>query len=141
MDFSFFPSLNAGLNLTSALLLSLGCLFIRQRAITAHALCMILASVTSTLFLICYLTYHAHHGATRFQGHGLVRLLYLAILVSHTILAVVIVPLAATTLWRGLAGRFAKHVAIARVTFPLWLYVSVTGVVIYWMLYHLEFHG
>lgn len=138
MDFTMLPAVNAGLNLTSALLLALGYLFIRQRAITAHTMTMLAASGTSTLFLVSYIIYHLNHGSTRFQGTGLLRIVYFAILISHTTLAVVIVPLAAATLYRGLRGQFGKHTGIARVTLPLWFYVSVTGVVIYWMLYRLK---
>jgi putative membrane protein len=137
MDYSKLPAMNAALNATSGVLLVLGYIFIRQRLMKSHTICMLAACGTSTLFLISYLTYHFHHGSTRFQGEGPVRLLYFAILISHTILAVVIVPLAIVTLWRGLTGDFVKHVKVSRVTFPLWLYVSVTGVVIYFMLYHL----
>ena len=137
MDLSILPAVNAGLNSTSALLLTLGYIFIRQRAITAHTMCMLAACGTSTLFLISYLFYHYHHGSTPFAGQGPVRLVYFAILISHTTLAVVIVPLAIVTLARGLRGNFSKHVRLARVTLPLWLYVSVTGVVVYWMLYRL----
>lgn len=137
MDFSVLPSVNAALNAASALLLVLGYIFIRQRAITAHTMTMLGACGTSTLFLISYLTYHFHHGSTAFQGPGPVRVLYFVILISHTVLAVVIVPLVLVTLWRGLTGKFAKHVRIARVTLPLWLYVSVTGVIVYWMLYRM----
>ena len=137
MDISTLPSLNAALNTISAFLLTLGYIFIRQRAIKAHTMCMVSACVSSTLFLISYITYHAHHGVTHFTGEGISRFIYFAILTSHTILAVVIAPLAIVTLYRGLRGRFAKHVAIARVTLPIWLYVSVTGVLVYWMLYHL----
>ncbi len=136
MDISKLPALNAALNSMSALLLVLGLVFIKQRAIKAHTMCMISACGTSTLFLISYLTYHYHHGSTPFQGEGMVRLVYFTILISHTILAIVIVPLAIVTLYRGLTGNFFKHSAIARITLPIWLYVSVTGVVIYWMLYH-----
>ena len=100
-------------------------------------MCMVSACGTSTLFLISYITYHLHHGSTHFTGHGLIRWIYFAILISHTILAVVIVPLAIVTLYRGLTGNFMKHVAVSRITLPLWLYVSVTGVVVYWMLYRL----
>ena len=139
MNLASLPAVNAGLNLTSALLLILGYIFIRQRAITAHTMTMLGACGTSTLFLVSYLTYHFHHGSTRFTGEGWIRLVYFAILISHTVLAVTIVPLAIVTLVRGLRGRFDKHVAIARVTLPLWLYVSVTGVVVYWMLYQMEF--
>ncbi len=137
MDISRLPAINAGLNTTSALLLILGYLFIRQRALKAHSLCMVTACITSTLFLISYLTYHYYHGATKFEGVGFIRFIYFSILISHTVLAVVIVPLAVTTLFRGLSGQFQKHVQIARVTLPLWLYVSVTGVVVYWMLYRM----
>ncbi len=138
MDFSTLPAVNAGLNLASALLLTLGYLFIRQKAITAHTICMLAACSTSTLFLISYITYHAHHGATHFSGHGIARIFYFFILISHTVLAVLVAPLAATTLARALKGQFPKHVAAARVTLPIWLYVSVTGVVVYWMLYKLK---
>ena len=133
---SNLPAVNAGLNTTSALLLTLGWVFIRQRAITAHVICMGGAFLTSTLFLISYLYYHFHHGSTPFLGEGAVRILYFSILTSHTILAVVIVPMAILTLSRALRGQFPKHVALAKKTLPIWLYVSVTGVVIYWMLYH-----
>ncbi len=139
MDLSTLPAVNAGLNLTSALLLILGYFFIRQRAVTAHTMTMLGACGTSTLFLISYLTYHYHHGSTPFAGQGWIRVVYFTILISHTILAVTIVPLAIVTLIRGLRGRFDKHVRIARITLPLWLYVSLTGVVVYWMLYQMEF--
>jgi uncharacterized membrane protein YozB (DUF420 family) len=139
MDLSTLPAVNAGLNLTSALLLILGYFFIRQRAVTAHTMTMLGACGTSTLFLISYLTYHYYHGSTPFTGQGWIRVVYFTILISHTILAVVIVPLAIVTLVRGLRGRFDKHVRVARITLPLWLYVSVTGVVVYWMLYQMEF--
>lgn len=138
MDYSKLPALNAALNCASAFFLILGYVLIRQRAITGHTMSMLAACGTSTLFLISYLTYHFHHGSTPFQGQGPIRIVYFAILISHTILAVAIVPLAIKTLTRGLRGRFREHVSIARVTLPLWLYVSVTGVVIYWMLYQLK---
>ena len=134
---SFLPSLNAGLNATSAFLIILGFILIRQGAWTGHALCMCSALGTSTLFLVSYLTYHFFHGATPFPGHGWVRPVYFTILVSHTILAVTVVPLTILTLTRALRSQFDRHVKIARLTFPIWLYVSVTGVVIYWMLYRL----
>ena len=136
MDYSTLPAVNAALNATSALLLILGYVFIRQRALTAHTMAMMAACGTSTLFLISYLTYHYHHGSTHFQGHGFIRVVYFAILISHTILAIVIVPLAITTVIRGFRSQFPKHVKIARLTLPIWLYVSVTGVIVYWMLYH-----
>ena len=137
LPLSDFPALDAALNAASALLLSLGFIFIRRKQVGAHKVCMLSAFSTSTLFLACYLWYHAHHGVTRFAGRGAVRAFYLTLLGSHTILAVVIVPLALVTLYRALRGRFALHRRIARWTLPLWLYVSVTGVIVYWMLYRL----
>ena len=136
MDYSKLPALNAALNATSGVLLVLGLIFIKQRLMKSHTICMLTACFTSTLFLISYLTYHYHHGSTPFQGQGVIRLVYFSILISHTILAVVILPFVFKTLFHGLTGNFSKHVKVARVTFPLWLYVSVTGVVIYMMLYH-----
>jgi uncharacterized membrane protein YozB (DUF420 family) len=137
LSVSALPTLNAALNGTCALLLAVGYLFIRRRKVAAHRACMISAFVTSTLFLISYLTYHYHVGSRPFGGQGAIRTLYFTILISHTILAAAIVPLVLITLYRGLKGRFDRHVAIARWTLPLWLYVSVTGVIVYWMLYHL----
>ncbi len=140
--YAVFPAINATLNGTSAVLLLIGRWQIAQQRIRQHRSVMISAVITSTLFLACYITYHAllqiyANGAiTRFQGTGLSRPIYFSILLSHTILAVVTVPLVLVTLSRGLRERFDKHRAIARWTFPIWLYVSVTGVVIYFMLYH-----
>ena len=136
-----FPALDAALNATSAVLLALGYFFIRRKNVGAHRLCMLSAFSTSALFLVCYLWYHAHHGVTRFGGQGAVRAFYFALLGSHTVLAGVIVPLVLITLYRALRRRFQLHRRIARWTLPLWLYVSVTGVVVYWMLYHLHFDG
>lgn len=133
----YLPHLNAILNSTSAILLLAGFRFIRRGNIPAHRACQVSAVVTSTLFLISYLTYHYYHGATKFPGQGLVRPLYFAILITHTILAVVIVPLILITLYRAARGDFLRHRSIARWTLPLWLYVSVTGVLVYLMLYHL----
>jgi len=133
----FLPHLNALLNTTSALLLLAGFRFIRLGRIQAHRNCQVTAVVTSTLFLISYLTYHYYHGATRFAGQGLVRPVYFAILISHTILAVVIVPLIIVTLYRAVRRDFLRHRRIARWTLPLWLYVSVTGVIVYLMLYRI----
>ena len=139
--YTVFPAINATLNGASAVLLLTGRRLIAQRKIQQHRAVMISAVITSSLFLACYLTYHAllqiyAHGAiTRFQGTGLSRPIYFSILLSHTILAVVTVPLVLITLSRGLRERFDRHRAIARWTFPIWLYVSVTGVVIYFMLY------
>ena len=132
------PAFNAALNGISALLLASGYLCIRRQRVTAHKLCMGSAFLTSTLFLISYLTYHYHVGSVPFGGRGWIRAAYFTILISHTILAATIVPLALVTLSRALRGRFSKHVRVARWTLPLWLYVSVTGVVVYWMLYHLS---
>lgn len=131
------PAVNATLNATSALLLLNGYRLIRKKRITAHKRSMIAACCTSVLFLICYLTYHYFHGSTPFAGQGWVRPVYFTILISHTILAATIVPMALITLTRALKERFDAHGRIARWTLPLWLYVSVTGVVIYFMLYHL----
>ncbi len=134
---SAFPTLNAALNATSAVLLVTGYLFIRRRNVLAHKVCMVSAFVVSMLFLISYLYYHYHHGATPFSGAGWVRIVYFSILIPHTILAATIVPLALVTLYRAWREQFDRHKRIARWTLPIWLFVSVTGVVIYLMLYHL----
>ena len=136
-DLSIIPTIDAVLNTTSAVLLSFGYYFIRRKNIPAHKSCMLGATATSILFLACYLTYHYFHGTTRFSGTGTVRAIYLSILGTHTVLAAAIVPLVILTLSRALARRFDRHKRIARWTLPIWLYVSVTGVVVYWMLYHL----
>jgi uncharacterized membrane protein YozB (DUF420 family) len=136
-QYAIFPVINATLNGTSAVLLYVGHRFIKRGKMAAHRALMIAALVTSSLFLTSYLYYHAHVGSVRFQGQGWSRPVYFAILISHTILAAVIVPLVIITLTRALRERFDKHRAIARWTYPIWLYVSVTGVVIYFMLYHL----
>ena len=133
----YFPAIDAALNATSAVLVSVGYIFIRRGNIRAHRACMLSAVVTSVLFLVCYVWYHAHHGVTRFPEHGVVRAFYFTLLTSHTILAVVIVPLVAVTLYRAWREMFDRHKRIARWTLPLWVYVSVTGVVVYWMLYQL----
>lgn len=135
---SLWPAFNAGLNAACAALLLRGFLYIRRRDVPRHRICMALAFLTSILFLVSYLTYHALHGSTRFPGSGWMRPAYFSILVSHTILAVAIVPLALRTLYLAWRGRFDEHRRIARWTFPLWLYVSVTGVVVYWMLYRIR---
>ena len=134
---SDLATVNACLNATSALLLVLGHRAIKRYAIDRHRLLMLSASVTSALFLVSYVTYHVKAGATRFAGPGPVRVVYFAILVSHTILAVAVLPLALRTLYLGLRRRDGKHRAIARWTYPIWLYVSVTGVLVYLMLYRL----
>jgi len=131
------PALNATLNGACALLLLAGFLCIRRRRVAAHKACMASACVASALFLASYLTYHYQVGSVRFTGQGWVRPVYFAVLLSHTVLAAAVVPLALVTLARALRGRFDRHVRIARWALPVWLYVSVTGVVIYWMLYHL----
>jgi uncharacterized membrane protein YozB (DUF420 family) len=134
---SYLPHVNACLNGTSALLLFSGYSFIRNRNVTAHRACQVAALSISMVFLASYLTYHYHHGATRFQGTGLVRPIYFTILISHTILATVIVPLVALTFYRALRKDFTRHRRIARITLPLWLYVSITGVIVYLMLYQI----
>jgi putative membrane protein len=131
------PHLNALLNTTSAVLLVTGYQMIRQRRIQAHKRCQLSALTTSIAFLVSYLTFHYFHGSTRFVGQGIVRPIYFIILTSHTILATAIVPLVAVTLWRALHADFERHRKIARVTLPIWLYVSVTGVLVYLMLYHI----
>jgi putative membrane protein len=138
---AYLPHLNAFLNGTSAVLLTTGYSFIRARNVIAHRACQIAALVVSLLFLVSYLTYHYHHGATRFLGTGFVRPLYFTILTTHTILAVVIVPLVVLSFYRAFRGDFIRHRRIARVTLPLWLYVSVTGVIVYVMLYHIYPHA
>lgn len=137
MTVADLPTLNAVLNSTSALLLCLGWILIKRGRRRQHRLVMIAACCTSVLFLISYLTYHAQVGSVRFTGQGPIRTVYFTILLTHTILAVVIVPLVLVTLSRGLRERFDRHRAIARWTLPLWLYVSVTGVIVYLMLYRL----
>lgn len=136
MNLSFLPTLNAALNATSALLLVVGVGFVRAKRISVHAFFMVAALAVSALFLVSYLTYHVQVGSVHFSRTGWVRPVYFTILITHTILAVAIVPLALRTLFLAMRRRFPEHVAIARWTFPLWLYVSVSGVVVYWMLYH-----
>lgn len=137
----YLPHLNAFLNGTSAVLLFTGYSFIRARNVIAHRTCQIAALVVSSLFLVSYLTYHYYHGSTRFLGTGFMRPVYFTILTTHTILAAVIVPLIFLTFYRALRGDFVRHRRIARVTLPLWLYVSVTGVIVYLMLYHFYPHA
>ena len=136
-DYSVFPAINATLNGASAVLLTTGRILIGRGRISAHRACMIAAVATSSAFLACYLWYHAHVGSVHFAGQGWSRPVYFTILISHTLLAVAVVPLVLITLTRGLRARFDRHRAIARWTFPIWLYVSITGVVIYVMLYWL----
>jgi putative membrane protein len=130
------PSVNATLNATSAMLLIVGYYHIRQGRQQAHRACMLAAFSVSMLFLVSYLVYHFHVGATHFTGQGWIRSVYFALLISHTILAALVPFLALLTLSRALRQQFDRHRTLARWTLPVWLYVSVTGVVIYWLLYH-----
>ena len=134
---AWLPSVNAFLNATAAVLLVWGYTLIRRKRIDTHRKVMLAAFVTSCLFLVSYLVYHAMTGSKRFPGTGTLRTVYLSILGTHTILAAVVPFLAIITLSRGLRGRYDKHRRIARWTLPIWLYVSVTGVIVYVMLYHL----
>lgn len=140
---SVFPHLNASLNALSAVFLLSGFYFIMRREVNRHRLCMLTASTLSGLFLITYISYHSLRtyyfglGPTRFTGTGLSRPLYFTILTSHTFLAAAIAPFVIWTLWRALKGNFNKHRKLARLVFPIWVYVSLTGVVVYFMLYHL----
>ena len=137
MELPLLPTVNAALNSLSAAFLIIGFLFIKSKNIPAHKACMLAACTSSTLFLISYLVYHYQVGSVSFKGQGAIRMLYFGILLTHTILAVAVVPMALITLVRALRNRFDAHRRIARWTLPIWLYVSVTGVVVYWMLYWL----
>ena len=138
MTVSDLPPINASLNALSAVFLAAGFVFIRRKNIPAHRRCMLSAFATSTVFLACYLTYHfSVRVVTKFSGQGWVRPVYFAMLISHILLAIIILPLAIVTLTRGLRERFDLHRKIARWTWPIWMYVSVTGVLVYLMLYHL----
>lgn len=134
------PELNAVLNLISTFLLIAGYALIRRKAIAAHKACMLGATFTSTLFLVGYLYYHWHHGSTRFPGMGWSRTLYFCVLIPHTVLAAVQVPLIYKTLRHAFAGNFEAHRRWAHITLPIWLYVSITGVLIYWMLYRIQWN-
>lgn len=136
LDLSALPRLNAALNASSALLLLAGYSFVRRRRIRLHRLCMLSAFGLSALFLLSYLVYHAVAGATRFVGPHALRPIYLAVLFSHMILAALSVPLALTTLYRAWRSKFLEHRRLARWTLPIWLYVSISGVLVYLMLYH-----
>jgi putative membrane protein len=131
------PTINAILNATAAVLLIWGYTLIRRKRVATHRKVMTAAFVTSCLFLVCYIVYHLEAGVVYFEHTGFIRTLYLTILTTHTILAATVPVLAIITLRRALKGKFARHRAIARWTLPIWLYVSVTGVVVYFMLYHL----
>ncbi len=134
-QYAYFPALIAGLNGTSAVLLGTGRYMIARNRIAAHRACMIAAVVSSALFLVCYVYFHYHVGDIRFLGDHFWHVIYLIVLIPHVILAIVIVPMVIITLSRGLRARYARHRAIARWTYPLWMYVSVTGVIVYFMLY------
>lgn len=140
---SIFPHLNAALNATSGVFLICGFYFIMTTQVARHRACMLTASAISALFLISYLTHHAIRtyyfgiGPSRFTGQGLARPIYFTILTSHTFLAALVAPFVILTLWRGLKGKYNLHKRIARLVFPVWLYVSVTGVIVYLMLYQL----
>ena len=137
MDIALLPTVNAVLNASAAVLLACGYAMIRRRRITAHRACMLGAFASSLLFLTSYSIYHAHAGSHPFPGHGIARPIYYVILASHVLLAAAILPMAIVTLSRALRAQYDRHMALARWTLPLWLYVSVTGVVIYWMLYRM----
>lgn len=134
--FSVLPHFNAALNASSFVLLSSGYFFIRRKNVKAHRNCQLAALTASILFLISYITYHSHHGVTPFAGQGIARPIYFTILYTHTFLAAVIVPFVIITVRRARRGDFQRHKRIARLTLPMWLYVSITGVVVYLMLYH-----
>ena len=137
VDFNIFPAVNASLNGASAILITTGRALIRRQKVRLHRACMITAVVTSSLFLVSYLYYHAHVGSVHFPGQGWIRPVYFAILISHTLLAAAVVPMILFSLSYGLRGRFDRHRRIAQWTYPVWLYVSVTGVVVYIMLYQI----
>jgi putative membrane protein len=137
IDYTLLPAVNATLNGISTIFLAVGWMFIRRRDMARHRLCMLAAFATSALFLTSYVVYHANVGSVAFRGQGWIRTLYFLILITHIILAAVILPLALMTLSRALSRRFDRHRRIARWTLPIWLYVSVTGVVIYVMLYRM----
>jgi uncharacterized membrane protein YozB (DUF420 family) len=137
VDYSIFPALNAGLNGASAIMIATGRVLIRRQRVKLHRACMIIAVATSSLFLVSYLYYHVHVGSVHFPGQGWVRPVYFTILISHTLLATAVVPLVLLSLTYGLRGKFDRHRRIVRWAFPVWLYVSVTGVVVYVMLYQI----
>jgi uncharacterized membrane protein YozB (DUF420 family) len=136
-DVRDLPALNASLNALSTVLLVTGYVLVRQRKLIAHRNVMIAALVCSVLFLTSYLIYHAQVGSVKFQGQGTARTIYFTILLTHTVLAALVPFLAVITVWRAYRKQYARHARIARWTLPIWLYVSVTGVVVYWMLYQM----
>lgn len=137
MTIADLPAVNASLNLASAVLLVIGYVLIRRRRFRAHRAVMLAAFGFSTLFLISYLVYHAQAGSRPFPGQGPIRTVYFVILITHAVLAALVPPMAIVTLTRGLRERFDRHVPLARWTLPIWLYVSVTGVIVYLMLYRM----
>lgn len=137
LSISDLPALNATLNATAAVFLVAGYILIKNGRRALHKKCMLAAVTASTAFLTSYVIYHAQTGSRPFQGQGTIRVIYFAILITHIVLAATVLPLALTTAARGLRAQYPRHVKIARWTFPIWLYVSVTGVVIYVMLYRL----
>ena len=137
MDFSLLPTLNAFLNGTSALLVLSGYRQIKHSNKAAHKKFMLSAIAVSAIFFASYLTYHWEVGSVKFQGSGVIRWLYFSVLITHTILAVIIVPMVLRTVYLALKGKFSNHRKIARWTFPVWVYVSFSGIVVYLMLYHL----
>ncbi len=137
IDYTALPAVNATLNATSGIFLLVGYVLIRRRRIDAHRNAMLAAFGSSTLFLISYLVYHAKVGSRPFEGQGAIRVFYFVVLISHIILAAAILPMAISTLSRGLRGRYPEHKRIAKWTFPTWMYVSVTGVIVYLMLYQM----
>ena len=136
-DLSIFPALNASLNGASAVLIATGRILIRRKKVNLHRACMIAAVTTSTLFLASYLYYHAHVGSVHFPGQGWTRPVYFTLLISHTVLAAAVVPLVVWSLTLGLRGRFERHRRVSRWTYPIWLYVSITGVLVYVVLYQI----
>lgn len=137
IDYSIFPPIDATLNGTTAILLAIGHRFIKRGSVIRHRATMIAAFGTSSVFLGCYLYYHFHVGSVRFRGEGWSRPLYFSILISHTVLAALVVPMILATLAFGLTNKFDRHRRLARWTYPIWMYVSVTGVIVYLMLYKL----
>lgn len=133
---TYLPTVNASLNGLATVLLAIGYVLIRSGRVTAHKRTMLGAFAVSIVFLACYLVYHYYAGSKKFPGTGAVRIVYLSILVTHIILAAAVPFLASVTIYRGLTGQWEKHRRIARITWPIWMYVSVTGVIIYFMLYH-----
>jgi uncharacterized membrane protein YozB (DUF420 family) len=136
VNVTVLPTVNAVLNASAAIAMVLGFVAIRNRRVAIHRACMLTAVALSAVFLCSYLIYHAQAGSRPYEGQGPLRAVYFAILLTHTVLAIVILPLVSTTLYRALRAQFLRHARLARLTFPIWLYVSVSGVVVYWMLYH-----